>query len=291
MMKPEVLDIQTVDVRATISIVLETLKNNNIDLHAAKVTSGQYLKEKNWIEQHYNILNKVSKYGKDMLPEYILKNINERYPKAKVYGGHEFLNQFKNDFTPSSLEALSFGRETVKFGAGIYGLKLTINSDAFVILNAFHPLQEYWFTLPGNCVLFLECSTNQYFKDVRQNVLGNTNPKLAKKDSIKNIFFKRKDSLGIKDYNTMYNGIHSSPSLIEAISTIISMFSENDIALSIKDTVLGNKLLKTGFNEEDILYFIDNPTLSKFRNQKMFEITEDLNWDEVIKLCKVINNS
>ncbi|EEM69051.1 MULTISPECIES: hypothetical protein [Bacillus cereus group] len=292
MMKPELNDIKNgVDTKTILDLFLEKLSKWDINIGAVRVLSSKYLKNNLLVEKNWHTLNIICKKGLDACSEATMKGLSEKFPniplnKANVLGGFEFLDNYP-EFSSFALDILTRNVETVKVGAGAYAIKIDINGHPKIILNAFHPYQYDWFTREGNSIVVFECITNKNLIEIRHDMIGLVCPKDAKIGSMKRFLFDEKENVNLPNVSILFNGFHVSPNPIEGMFSIIDFFSDikAEKTIPLKETLLGNLLLKNNMKVSEIEKLRSNPTINANTIEKpIFELTEDKNWDDAIMM-------
>lgn len=292
MMKPELNDtIRGVDTKAILDLLLEKFKIWNINVGAVRVLSSDYLKKKLLIEKNWYTLNTICKNGLDECSEITKKALSKEFPdvplnKDNVLGGFEFLNNY-SEFSSFALDILTRNLKTVKVGAGAYAIKIDINGNPKIILNSFHPYQYDWFTRKGNSVIVFECITNSNLIDIRHNMIGLVSPRDSQIGSMKRILFEEKENFNVSNVSVLFNGFHVSPNPIEGMFSIVDFFSDTESGktISLKETLLGNLLLKNNMKISEIENLRYNPTKKENTTEKpIFELIEDKNWDDTMMI-------
>ncbi|MCH5586062.1 hypothetical protein MK805_14060 [Shimazuella sp. AN120528] len=300
MLKPELCRVQDgVDLNKILDLVQGQFHTFDVRVRAVRVFSSMYLKKHELIKKHYAVLDRVSKYGLDVCSNGTKERLSQAFPHIKdgnssVIGSLEFLRNHP-DFSPLALEILSQNVETKKLGSGVYAISLTMDDQYCVILNPFYPCQLDWFTTLGNAVVVFECISPKDLKDIRQKMVGATDPHCAQEGSIKNLLLKYKDEFKLPCANIRFNGIHVSPCPIEGLFATIRYFSDDhkNGKIQICDTSFGNLLIQNGMEKEQILELQTNPLVSADGYKiPLFDLTEDMNWEDalaLIKRCYLIN--
>ncbi|QHW35919.1 hypothetical protein GZH82_00230 [Staphylococcus ursi] len=272
--KPECLNGRIEEI---IPFIFNHLSNHSIKVHSISAFKGSYIRENYIIEQQYNTLNKYSKMKE-------IKSFSKH-----IIGSYEFLRKYKSNFNSYKLEKLAHKLGSKKVSNGIYSLNIKHDDIEYEVLNAFHPYQKQHFCLPNNISIFMECSSNQNMPYLADKVIGNFDPHNAHKQSLRHSLLKKSDYFNVK-INTIYNGVHISPSPFEAVKSII-LFSEkhNGEKPKLTDFIIIQHLLKRGFTLSCIKRMFENPVITlNNNNMYLFEMLEGLNTDEIIeKLCEM----
>ncbi|ANN35686.1 hypothetical protein A9498_30375 (plasmid) [Bacillus thuringiensis serovar coreanensis] len=292
MLKPELTMIKKeVHVKALLTRILDVLKEHKIEVKASRVLSSTYLLQNHIMEQHYGTLNQISKFGMKNMSIEVKKRLFKNFPytaknEERIFGGHQFLKEHTK-FSPYFLEVLTRNLQVTKLGAGIYGIEANIDGDQFVILNSFHPCQVEWFTSPGKSVVLFECTSSREIECIRRDTIGATDPQDAVQGSIKHMLLKEQKEFGLSNICTRFNGIHMSPGPVEGMAGLIRYFSDSNRKIAFSDTSFGKLLLNSGYSAEKIHTLLENSEVNiGKRTGTIYELTEDLNWNESFELVK-----
>jgi hypothetical protein len=156
-LKPEVTALRDgVNVQAVLELLQERLEFFGVTLHAARALPAAYLETHSILDQHYGVINRISKLGLGALSESALHKLREVFAAdlangARVLGGHQFLAEQKA-FSALSLCTLSDNVGTTNLGGGSYALRVNIQGHLNIILNPFHAWQLVPYTTPGNAI-------------------------------------------------------------------------------------------------------------------------------------------
>ncbi|MBC1512041.1 hypothetical protein [Listeria booriae] len=262
-----------------LEIVLGTLKKNQINIKSAAIFNGYFAKENTIPEKQYYTLNKFAKYDvrRGSIP------IQLRGLENPI-GSYPFLELFP-EITPEKLEILSHKSGSRKLGNGIYIFDYVYKGKLYNILNAFHPYQVKHFSKPQNRFIVLFGLTDLEPEFISSNIVGFFRPEDAKIESIRGRLYTNQTELGI-EISTIYNGIHVSPSPLEAIKSYQLYFSGD----SLTDINFYKSLFdKNIFGAEKVNIF-DNPVVTyNGETQPIFEFCEGKRLTEIIKIVKDSN--
>ncbi|MGG3523915.1 hypothetical protein ABES33_30045 [Bacillus pseudomycoides] len=252
--KPECLSKNSKETNNIINVVLDNLINKNIKISSAYSMNGPYLTQNSIIENQYFMLNRYAHLGLGSIPLSIIKKIKHKHKDINIIGAYNFLELYPEDFNEDSLERIAHQFGSEKLGNGSYLLELKHNNINYGILNAFHPYQKKHFCNENNNIIALECNSDIPYGQLDEEIIGNFNPVYAKENSIRNILFRNQKVWEI-NINTMYNGVHVSPSPLEGMKALL-LYSKN---IDFEDTNLGSQLIKLGFNYIQIQNLLCNP--------------------------------
>ncbi|MGM0756566.1 MAG: hypothetical protein ACQEUO_10615 [Bacillota bacterium] len=297
MLKPELTNInQGVQLDRILDELLNRLANDDVEIGAVRVLSSLYLKEEKILENQYGMLNRISRNGLSELSEAAKKVLSTKYPEYRtkehlIYGGHQFLQKYQ-ELTPYGLELLTRNVKVDKLGAGTYAIEAEVDGEKMLLLNSFHPCQIDWFTAPRRSVIVIECFTQKPMRVMREHFIGATDPHEAREGSFKHMLLTEQKRFGITNVCTRFNGIHLSPGPIEAMAGMIRYFSTSGKRLSPSHTLFGQLLRENGFSAEELDLLCEDVSISSSgtRETPVFELTENLNWDEALALLLKVKN-
>ncbi|MGH8614544.1 MAG: hypothetical protein ACREYF_21600 [Gammaproteobacteria bacterium] len=297
-LKPEITALQDgVKLAELLHYVLDALQQWEVRLGAIRLLRSDYLARHQIMDQHYGVINKISKHGDHAISEKartILKNkfCHEIDSGAEILGGHQFLARFPA-FSAFTLSTLSDNVGVTKLGPGTYCLRVTVGGEVFLVLNAFHPQQLENFTTGNKVIVVMEGYSFTPWADLRHKMIGATNPAFAFQGSIRHSLLSRSEEFCLSNVSQSANGIHLSAGPLEGMVELTRFFSDPD-----KNSFLD--LTKTSFGrllreKEASLEFIDalatNPDIEVDSHiVSAFDLTEDLNAEEAaVKLLSVKN--
>lgn len=294
MLKPELTSINKgVQLDLILDELFHRLDDRDVQIGAVRVISSLYLKEKKIIENQYGMLNKISKNGLSEVSDAAKKMLALKYPEFNkkehfIYGGHQFLQKYK-ELTPYGLELLTRNVKVDKLGAGTYAIEAEVDGEKMLLLNSFHPCQIEWFTAPAKSIIVIECFSKQPMRMLREDFIGATDPKEAKAGSFKHMLLSEQKRFGLSNVCTRFNGIHLSPGPVEAMAGMIHYFSTPDTRLTPAHTLFGQLLKENGFSAEALDLLCKDVSIHSSETP-VFELTENLNWDEALDLLVKVRN-
>ncbi|WFB34451.1 hypothetical protein P3T73_09780 [Kiritimatiellota bacterium B12222] len=290
-LKPEVTaQHENVDVGGILKMTCERLNHFDVSVHAIRILPAAYLAKNAIMDQHYGVINAISKNGEAALTEQAREKLHEVFAEdlangAQVLGGHQFL-QAQPEFTPLSLCTLSDNLGTTKLGGGSYCMRLKLDGELFLVLNPFHAFQLVPFTTPGRAIIAAECRSNQDWDVLRTQLTGSTDPSKAEAGSIRAELLAHKDVFNLKDVNQGSNGVHLSAGPLEGMVELQRFFTDHDkeSRLELSDTIFGAQLLAAGISEDRLKELASNPELTvDGQNISAFDLTEEVNAAESVK--------
>lgn len=291
-LKPEITAVHDgVDLAAVLDLILEKLEAFGVTLHGTRVLPADYLSAHSIMDQHYGVINAISKQGESALSADAQANLKSTFAEdlkagARVLGGHQFLAE-QPEFSPLALSTLNDNIGTTKLGGGSYAMRLNVLGHRYVLLNPFHAYQLVPFTTPGRAILVLEGVSKRDWADLRGKLTGATNPAKAEAGSIRATLLKEKDRLGLKEVNQGSNGVHLSAGPLEGMVELRRFFTDHDTGheLGWEETAFGSLLADKGFSTERIKELAANPELERDgKTVSAFDLTEETNAAESVGL-------
>jgi len=290
--KPEITQpLPSIKLEAILELVLSKIEGFDFHIHDVKILSADYLKQYDLIRQHYGVIDDVALLGRKALTtkgkEKFLEIFGVPADDVKVLGGLEFLDEYPF-FNAHSLDCLWQNSENQKLASGTYAEKVRVDLETVYLLNAFHPRQLEHFTEKGRSIVVMNLSGDLAWRDARARFAGATNPLKAEKGSLRRELLENKDTFGIPDVSQSYNGIHLSAGPVEALIELRrfeSDFSAQTGALPFDAFPFGRQLMQAvgcipGQVEQNALIQAEGRRLS------VFDLTEDMDADEAIRLLK-----
>lgn len=281
-LKPEVTSSQLgIQVDQVVDLALSTLDKFGVGIGAIRVVSGEYLQKHNLMEKHYGVISSISKKGFPVLSTQAMENFKQKFKDERtdcILGAHQFL-EYAPFFNPQSLKTLNDNLGTVRLAGGTYAMKTKIAGCSMIILNPFHPLQLVPYSKKEDSIILFEIHSRLSWSDLRQKLIGATNPQIAEEGSLRNLFLKNKERLRLPIVDTSNNGVHGSAGPLEAMVEISRFFSKHEVGLTLdySETSFGKFLLDGGMNSEQISHLASNP---EFKGISTFDSTEEKNFDE-----------
>jgi hypothetical protein len=298
-LKPEATAIDKgVRVERILEIVFDALQKWDVHLGAVRVLNYSHLHKYRIMDKHYGVINEISRRGISAISDdakIALQRIFESELKAGavVLGGHQFLEKVPA-FSAFALSTVSDNIGSKKLAGGTYCLPLRVSGETLLVLNGFHPYQLEHFTSPGKAIVVMECSAKTSWANLRQQLIGATNPTNAAQGSIRRILLEKIRELGMEDVNQGANGIHLSAGPLEGMVEIQRFFSQHDgDSIKFLETSFGALLLQKGFSEDQVGQFTLNPFYTyEGRSVSAFDLTEELDGIAAAeKLADVTNRS
>lgn len=290
-LKPEVTAVhEGVDVQAVLKLILERLTAFEASVHAIRVLPASYLAKHSILDQHYGVINAISKQGESALADAAREKLHEVFADeieqgALILGGHQFLTE-QPEFSALALSTLNDNLGTTKLGGGSYCMKVNVLGQVYLLLNPFHAYQLVPFTTPGRAIIVLEGRSNQEWEVLRSELTGATNPEKAKAGSIRAELLARMDELNLKAVNQGNNGVHLSAGPLEGMVELQRFFSDHEAGepLNWTDTLFGRQLAEAGIGQDRIAKLADNISLDvEGQSVPAFDLTEEVNASDALK--------
>jgi len=291
-LKPEATALhENVDLEGVHKLVLERLIAFEATVHSVRVLPGSYLDRHAIMDQHYGVINRISKQGESALAPAALEKLRREFSEdlengAIVMGGHQFLKEHPS-FSPLALSTLNDNLGTTKLAGGSYCMRLVLQGKVYLLLNPFHAYQLVPFTTSGRAIIVMECRSSRDWKELREDLTGATDPEKATPGSIRAELLRRKDELNLREVNQGSNGVHLSAGPLEGMVELQRFFTDHESgdALDWGDTLFGSQLLDAGKSREDVSALAENPILdADGASEPAFDLTEEINADQALRL-------
>jgi len=274
--KPEISLVQQSEQEAILGLVRSQFQIYEVEVVQARLISGEEFRDSGAMSQHYGVINRISTDGRKALTADADHALREKFGRElksgfEVYGGHEFLTVY-SDFTPLSLAALFANAAVQRLGPGAYASAVSIDADHAIILNGFHPRQLEWFTRDETACWFLHCFSDSRWSDLRQSMIGSTDPERAEPDSIRGRLLRERERYGLKTVSSNFNGVHMSAGPLEGLAELLRFFGGG-----LESYGFTAQLTQAGLTPEHIKWVLTNPVLSHLgKVQTAFDLTEEV---------------
>jgi hypothetical protein len=284
-LKPEVTAVHLgVDTPAITKMVLERLTAFEVTVHAMRALPASYLAAHDIMDQHYGVINAISKQGESALTEAARENLHREFATelaegATVLGGHQFLDVHP-EFSPLALSVFNDNVGTTKLGGGSYCMKLDVLGKVFLLLNPFHAYQLVPYTTGDTAILVFECRSSRDWADLRGKLTGTTNPATAEPGSIRAELLARQEEFNLQAVNQGTNGVHLSAGPLEGMVELQRFFTDHESGegLSWSDTHFGESLIRQGKTEAEVCELAQNPPVTwNGTTESAFDLTEEVN--------------
>lgn len=287
-LKPETTAIQEgAELDEILRYILRTFEKWAVEIGGVRILTADYLARHEIMDRHYGVINKISKHGDHAISVKAKQTLDKEFANdlesgAEVLGGHQFLARF-SAFSAFALAVLSDNMGVQKLAGGTYCLRIQINGEIFLILNAFHPYQLENFTTGNKAIVVMEGRSNSDWVDLRRKMLGATNPVYAFQGSIRQTLLNQRERFGLTNVSQSANGIHLSAGPLEGMVELQRFFSDPDEEYQITPdkTFFGQRLLEEGLSEKTVTRLADNlDTEVDGHTVSAFDFTEEINSDE-----------
>lgn len=286
--KPEVTTAGILATTGFIEMVSKKLDEFDVEVENMGILGWKYLSALNIMGQHYGVINKVSREGSAALTDDALAKARAiGAPEDRVLGGHEFLQEFPQ-FDAISLTVLwdNLNAGSVRVAPGTYAMRVQVLSEYVILLNGFHPYQLDHFHGEGQAIIVATIRTDRPWNELREKMIGDTDPTKADPSSIRAQLLANAKNLGIPVVNKGLNGIHLSAGPLEAMVEVVR-FNAND------EESVSDGYSKTNFGKALIdaigigspATFASNPTLTiNGKPISAFDATEILDPPQAISI-------
>lgn len=293
--KPEItIKDENIKLDNILTLIFKKLEQFNLKIININILSAKYLDKNNIMAQHYGIINQLSQNPKENLSQTAIQTFENLYnislAEANIIGSLELMKK-DNSITVAKLEELVNGVEIQKLAGGTYVQKINLDGKETYIINSFHPKQLMHFIESKRSIITFTLAGNTDWNIARTDLIGSTNPPVAKDGSIRKELYTNKSTLGLADISYSLNGVHLSAGPIEGLIELIRFNSdfENNIKPPLSEFNMG-KLLIDNFNQKQIEIILSNPDFEyEGKKQSIFDITEEKNADEAISILKSLN--
>lgn len=282
-LKPEAFIAKTPAQIDKIANLIEfAIQNYAVEIQGIAVFPGETIRKHEIMDKHYGVINKLSKSAsKNVTPdekEKIYKTLAIADKDVPIFGGHEILNTFPH-LNPDSLDEIWWEKNSDRIRSGFYIRDLTINKVRLVAVNAFHPKQLTHFTNPERLTIVFLASSNSSWKDLRENMIGDSYPEKALPNSIRGTLYKDRHVYGFSSISIANNVIHMSAGPSEALFEINNFFKA-PLAIDVlrSEANLVKILNKEGYTNKEIKDLIEN--------QQVHRNLELKDTSEVVKIIK-----
>lgn len=202
-----------------------------------------------------------------------------------VVGAFDFLSEVP-DWTPSRLALMYSTLETHPIASGVIGIKLEAAGSTYLVLNAFYPEIEERFSRHSSSLLVMACSASTAWHQLRNRMVGATNPQRAVPGSVRASLLRDRVRLGLSEVSAQYNGFHISGGPIEGMAELSRLFSVVE-DLPLVRTLFGSVLVQEfGFSPKELTTVSGNPVvIAEDREVPLFDLTEGLDTEEAAILA------
>lgn len=272
--KPELGRLGAEELARVWDLFASSLSTYGVRVHATKILTGAELESTGVMAEHYGVINKISRLGREALTEAAEQALTEQYAaeladEALVLGGHQFLDRYPG-FSPFSLGVLFANLSVGRLGPGTYAGVVTVDGQPIVVLNGFHPRQLSFFTATDTVCAFLHCSSDTAWETLRTDMIGTTDPAKADRDSLRGTLYADPAGFGLATVSSNFNGVHMSAGPLEGLAELTRFFGG-----SLTDWTFAGVLTAAGVPGDRVTTLADNPTLvADGERGSAFDLTE-----------------
>ncbi len=229
-LKPEFFNIKKIEqIELMLSMILDKIKEFNIDISGVLTLKGDFLKEAKIIERHYGFINRMSTDGSKLLTALDLEKIKQVLSVAnlkeyKIFGGHELVKAY-DDINEKKVTDMWYEKVSYRIGEGFYIQVHDIKEEKVIIINGFNPHQIKHFTSPDSKIVLFLLQTDTDWFTLRNTFVGDTYPENACEGSIRNLLFKDSAKYGIKAISVADNFVHASSGPFDSLFEICNFVS------------------------------------------------------------------
>ena len=283
--KPELGRLTGADLDRVWNLFAELLERYDVKVHQTMIRTGAELESSGAMQEHYGVINKISRLGRPALTEPAEEALAEAYAdvldEATVLGGHQFLSDYP-EVSPYALGLLFANAEVKRLGPGTYGALVKIDGAPVVILNGFHPRQLSFFTADDTVCAFLHASSSTGWNSLRSDLIGSTDPSKADRGSVRGRLFADPAGFGLESVSYNFNGVHMSAGPLEGLAELNRFFGAG---ASGTGWTFAGALGEAGVSEDGIAALLENPTLEAGGERgSAFDLTEGLDASDAAPL-------
>lgn len=289
-LKPEFFGIENIEhIEQMLSMILDKIKEFDIDISGVLTLKGNFLKEAKIIERHYGFINRMSTHGSKLLTDLDLEKIKQvlsiqSLEGYKIFGGHELVNAH-NGIDEQKVTDMWYEKVSYRIGEGFYIQVHDIEGEKIIIINGFNPHQIKHFTSPKSKIVLFLLQTDTDWFTLRNTFVGDTYPENAYEGSIRNLLFRDSAKYGIKAISVADNFVHASSGPFDSLFEICNFVSNIEgINFSRKNTNIYYLLKeKYGLGDTEFSKALENP-VSEINGQKtdLFTYTKNRNTFESV---------
>jgi hypothetical protein len=289
-LKPEFFGIEKIEqVELMLSMIMDKIKEFDIDISGVLTLKGDFLKEAKIIERHYGFINRMSTHGSKLLTDLDLEKIKQvlsvpSLEDYKIFGGHELVKAY-DDIDEQRVTDMWYKKVSYRIGEGFYIQVHDIKGEKVIIINGFNPHQIKHFTSTDSKIVLFLLQTDTDWFTLRNTFVGDTYPENAFEGSIRNLLFKDSAKYGIKAISVADNFVHASSGPFDSLFEICNFVSNiKGINFSRKNTNIYYLMKeKYGLGDTEFNKALDNP-VAEINGQKtdLFTFTKNRNTFESV---------
>lgn len=290
--KPEIcMKSASIKLEEILTMMLTKINEQGLKIKNILALSAHYLKQYDIIAQHYGIINAIARDASASLTQQAKAKFETLFgipfAGANVLGGIEFASRFP-ELSASAIDYLWQNAAVEKLGGGAYAGLVKIDGLPVYLVNGFHPRQLEHFVDEGRAIIAMTLCGNTSWADARNKLIGKTNPKDAADGSIRKTLLENKDEYGLPAVSSSWNGVHLSAGPLEGLIELIRYNSnfETGKIMTANDFMFG-KSLSENYSKEQLEIIMSNPEIV-YKGEKisLFDLTEEINSNEALKLLK-----
>ena len=192
------------------------------------------------------------------------------------------------DFNPISMTVLwdNLNEGSKRIAPGTYAMRVQVLNEFVVLLNGFHPHQLDHFHGQGQAIIVALVRFKRSWKEMRDKMIGETDPTKADAGSIRAQLLARCSELGVPVVNKGLNGIHLSAGPLEGMVEVARFCSppSSDAETMFLQTNFGT-LLKQRIGIERVCGLAENPMLKiEGKDISAFDATELVDPNQAIEV-------
>jgi hypothetical protein len=283
--KPELGRLSSSDLAAVWDLFASSFAAYDLTVHRIKIMTGPELDQAGLMQQHYGVINQISRLGRPALTEAAEKSLSGLLADApedtEVLGGHQFLERYP-EISPFALAMLFSNAKVSRLGPGTYAAPVRIDGATVIILNGFHPRQLSFFTADDAACAFLHASSPTDWEVLRSELIGATDPSQATDRSIRGTLYADPATFGLTSVNSNFNGVHMSAGPLEGLGELDRFFGE---VQQLTDWSFARTLAAAGASTDVITEYLENPVIQTDGERgTAFDLTEGVNPEPAAKL-------
>ncbi len=276
--KPELGRLDEERLAAVWDLFAGAFADYGVRVHRVKIMTGPELEAAGAMQQHYGVINQISREGRPALTEAAEQALQRSYgdllDQADVVGGHQFLDRYP-EVSAYALAMLFANAEVERLGPGTYAAQLRLDADQVVVLNGFHPRQLGFFTAADAACAFLHGSSDTDWETLRTDLIGATDPAKAAAGSIRGRLKAEPAAYGLSTVSSNFNGVHMSAGPLEGLGELARFFGE---VQDLPAWTFAQHLRDAGLTDDDLPGLLANPVITVDGERgTAFDLTEGVN--------------
>ena len=276
--KPELGRLADDRLAAVWDLFARSFTDYGVRVHRVKVMTGTDLERAGAMQEHYGVINQISREGRPALTEAAEQALQQVYGDAlaesEVIGGHQFLDRYP-EVSGYALAMLFANADVERLGPGTYAAALRMDADRVVVLNGFHPRQLGFFTAEDATCAFLHGSSSTDWDVLRSELIGATDPAKAAAGSIRGRLKADPAAYGLTTVNSNFNGVHMSAGPLEGLGELARFFGE---VQELPAWTFAAALRDVGITSDDLPRLLANPVITVDGERgTAFDLTEGMN--------------